>query len=140
LPARYRGRPQVHKEAPSELAAQCAAVCPQEAIDAERKLIDLGRFGINFVVSPRHADGIVVTGPVSRNMKTALLQTYEATPAPKVVIAVGSCALSGGSFRGSAEITEGLDRLLPVDLYIPGCPPHPLTNLHALLTYFKVES
>jgi Ni,Fe-hydrogenase III small subunit len=75
-------------------------------------------------------------------MKTALLQTYEATPAPKVVIAVGSCALSGGSFRGSAEteITEGLDRLLPVDLYIPGCPPHPLSNLHALLTYFKAES
>ena len=73
-------------------------------------------------------------------MKTALLQTYEATPAPKVAIAVGSCTLSGGSFRGSAEITEGLDRLLPVDLYIPGCPPHPLTNLHALLTCFKVES
>ena len=73
-------------------------------------------------------------------MKTALLQTYEATPAPRVVIAVESCTLSGGPFRGSAEITEGLDRLLPVDLYIPGCPPHPLTNLHALLTCFKVES
>ena len=98
---------------------------------------DLARFGINFVASPRHADGIVVTGPVSRNMKTALLQTYEATPTPKVVIAVGSCALSGGPFRGSPEITEDLDKLLPVDLYIPGCPPHPLTNLHALLTYFK---
>lgn len=98
---------------------------------------DLARFGINFVASPRHADGIVVTGPVSRNMKTALLQTYEAVPEPKVVIAVGSCTLTGGPFRGSAEITEGLDTLLPVDIFIPGCPPHPLTNLHALLTFFK---
>ena len=220
---RYRGRPQINKDAQSDLALACAAACPQDAIDAQNKLIDMGRcvfcgtcervskgkfvaftqdfeisvsekehlltdgslpdlaaharqhfkklfgrslqlrqvsaagcnaceadlnvlatpffdlarFGINFVASPRHADGIVVTGPVSRNMKTALLQTYEATPTPKVVIAVGSCALSGGPFRGSAEITEGLDQLLPVDLYIPGCPPHPLTNLHALLTYFK---
>ncbi|MCK5837920.1 MAG: NADH-quinone oxidoreductase subunit NuoB, partial [Desulfobacula sp.] len=98
---------------------------------------DLARFGINFVASPRHADGIVVTGPVSRNMKTALLKTYEAIPDPKVVIAVGSCALTGGPFRGSPEITEGLDTILPVDLFIPGCPPHPLTNLHGLLTFFK---
>jgi len=98
---------------------------------------DLARFGINFVASPRHSDGIVVTGPISRNMKTALLKTYEAVPDPKIVIAVGSCTLTGGPFRGSPEITEGLDSLLPVDLFIPGCPPHPLTNLHALLTYFK---
>jgi Ni,Fe-hydrogenase III small subunit/ferredoxin-like protein FixX len=98
---------------------------------------DLARFGINFVASPRHADGIVVTGPVTRNMKTALLQTYEATASPKVVIAVGSCAITGGPFRGSPEITEGLDKILPVDLFIPGCPPHPLTNLHAFLTFFK---
>jgi len=98
---------------------------------------DLARFGINFVASPRHADGIVVTGPVSRNMKQALLDTYEAVPAPKVVIAVGSCAISGGPFRGSNEITEGLDTLLPVDLFIPGCPPHPMTNLHAFLNFFK---
>ena len=98
---------------------------------------DLARFGINFVASPRHADGIVVTGPVSRNMKTALLKTYEAIPDPRVVIAVGSCTLTGGPFRGSPEITEGLDSILPVDLFIPGCPPHPLTNLHGLLTFFK---
>ncbi|CCK80114.1 HyfI: predicted hydrogenase 4, component I (small subunit of [NiFe] hydrogenase) [Desulfobacula toluolica Tol2] len=99
---------------------------------------DLARFGINFVASPRHADGVVVTGPVSKNMKTALLQTYEAIADPKVVIAVGSCAITGGPFRGSPEITEGgLDSILPVDLFIPGCPPHPLTNLHALLTFFK---
>ena len=117
-------------------AAGCNA-CEADLNVLATPFFDLARFGINFVASPRHADGIVVTGPVSRNMKTALLQTYEATPAPKVVIAVGSCTLSGGPFRGSAEITEGLDQLLPVDLYIPGCPPHPLTNLHALLTYFK---
>jgi len=98
---------------------------------------DLARFGINFVASPRHADGIVVTGPVSRNMKTALFSTYEAMAEPKVVIAVGSCTITGGPFRGSPEITEGLDTILPVDLFIPGCPPHPLTNLHGLLAFFK---
>ena len=98
---------------------------------------DLARFGINFVASPRHADGLVVTGPVSRNMRTALLQTYEAMPSPKVVIAVGSCAITGGPFRGSPEVSDGLDTIFPVDLYIPGCPPHPLTNLHGLLTFFK---
>lgn len=223
LPARYRGRPAVRGDVPAAVAERCAAACPQEAIDADRRRIDLGRcvfcgdcerlsegafvtftrdfeigtaqrshlitdgslpklaeqaaahfkkffgrslqlrqvsaggcnaceadlnvlatpffdlsrFGINFVASPRHADAIVVTGPVTRNMKTALLQTYEAVPAPKAVVAVGSCALSGGPFRGSAEVVEGLDRLLPVDLFIPGCPPHPLTNLHALLAYFR---
>ena len=98
---------------------------------------DLARFGINFVASPRHSDGIVVTGPVSKNMRTALLKTYEAIPEPKVVIAVGSCTLTGGPFVGSPEISQGLDTILPVDLFIPGCPPHPLTNLHALLTFFK---
>ncbi len=223
LPARYRGVPRINNEVSSELAVACADACPQSAIDAKAKRIDLGRcvfcgtcerlsegrfvsfsrdfelstaaredlltqgtlpaladhakkhfkklfgrslqlrqvsaagcnaceadlnvlatpffdlarFGINFVASPRHADGIVVTGPISRNMKTALLQTYEAVPAPKVVIAVGSCAISGGPFHGSPEITEGLDTLLPVDLFVPGCPPHPLTNLHALLSFFK---
>jgi len=223
LPVRYRGCPQIRQDAPQELADRCAAACPQDAIDATKRLLDLGRcvfcgtcdrlsegrfvsfgrnfelgvadrdqlltagnlpslaaharahikklfgrslqlrqvsaagcnaceadlnvlatpffdlarFGINFVASPRHADGIVVTGPVSRNMKTALLETYAAVPAPKVVVAVGSCALSGGPFRGSPEVTEGLHHLLPVDLFIPGCPPHPLTNLHALLAYFK---
>ena len=220
---RYRGLPQINKDASADLVEQCAQACPQDAIDVVNRLInmgrcifcgtceriskgefisftenfeisvsekkhlltdgtltsladhskqhfkklfgrslqlrqvsaagcnaceadlnvlatpffDLARFGINFVASPRHSDGIVVTGPISRNMKTALLQTYEAVPDPKIVIAVGSCTLTGGPFRGSPEITEGLDSLLPVDLYIPGCPPHPLTNLHALLTYFK---
>ena len=98
---------------------------------------DMARFGINFVASPRHADAIVVTGPISRNMKTALLQTYEAMPEPRAVIAVGSCAISGGPFHGSPEVARGLESFLPVDLFIPGCPPHPLTNLHALLGFFK---
>jgi Ni,Fe-hydrogenase III small subunit/ferredoxin len=98
---------------------------------------DLSRFGIQFVASPRHADGIMVTGPVSANMKSALLDTYAAVPDPKVVIASGSCALSGGPFHGSPEIVDWIDTLIPVDLFIPGCPPHPLTVLHALLSYFK---
>ncbi len=117
-------------------AAGCNA-CEADLNVLATPFFDLARFGINFVASPRHSDGIVVTGPVSRNMKTALLQTFEAVPEPKVVIAVGSCTITGGPFTGSPEITEGLDKILPVDLFIPGCPPHPLTNLHALLTFFK---
>ncbi len=117
-------------------AAGCNA-CEADLNVLATPFFDLARFGINFVASPRHADGIVVTGPISRNMTTALLQTFAATPAPRVVIAVGSCTISGGPFRGSSEITEGLDTLLPVDLFIPGCPPHPMTNLHALLNFFK---
>jgi Ni,Fe-hydrogenase III small subunit/ferredoxin-like protein FixX len=117
-------------------AAGCNA-CEADLNVLATPFFDLGRFGINFVASPRHSDAVVVTGPVSRNMKTALLQTYEAIPDPKVVIAVGSCTISGGPFTGSPEITQGLDTILPVDLFIPGCPPHPLTNLHALLTFFK---
>jgi Ni,Fe-hydrogenase III small subunit len=98
---------------------------------------DLSRFGIDFVASPRHADGIHVTGPITRNMKQALLDTYDAVPSPKVVIASGCCSISGGPFFGSEEIIGDLNSLIPVDLYIPGCPPHPLTTLHALLKYFK---
>ncbi|BHH82458.1 NADH-quinone oxidoreductase subunit B family protein [Desulforhopalus sp. 52FAK] len=98
---------------------------------------DLSRFGIDFVASPRHADGIHVTGPISNNMKQALLDTFDAVPSPKVVIASGCCSISGGPFYGSKEIVGDLNSLIPVDLYIPGCPPHPLTTLHALLNFFK---
>jgi Ni,Fe-hydrogenase III small subunit/ferredoxin len=94
---------------------------------------DLGRFGIQFVASPRHADGILVTGPVSRNMELALKKTWDAVPEPKIVIAVGACAIAGGPFVGSPEVRDGVSALLPVDLYIPGCPPHPITILDGLL-------
>ncbi len=222
LHSSYRGRPQIDRDCDPELAAHCAKACPQDAIDPEKRLIDIGRcvfcglcerlseghfvtfttnfelgvaeqshlsfdgdlpdlashsrqhfkklfgrslqlrevcaggcncceadtnvlntpffdlsrFGIDFVASPRHADGVFVTGPVTRNMKTALMDTYAAIPSPKVVIATGSCAISGGPFRDSNEIVP-LSDLLHIDLFIPGCPPHPMTILSSMLKYFK---
>ena len=116
----------------SVVAGSCAG-CEAELVALGNVVFDLSRFGIQFVASPRHADGIVVTGAVNANMRLALEKTYEALPAPKLVIAVGACAASGGPFRGSPEVADGLGDFLRVDLWVPGCPPHPLTMLDGFL-------
>jgi Ni,Fe-hydrogenase III small subunit/formate hydrogenlyase subunit 6/NADH:ubiquinone oxidoreductase subunit I len=110
--------------------------CEAELNAAGNIQFDLSRFGIQFVASPRHADGLVVTGPVTENMRAALIATWEATPAPKLLIAVGACALSGGVFEGSPVCHDGVESVIPgatVDLFVHGCPPHPVTFLDGLL-------
>lgn len=98
---------------------------------------DLERFGLRFVASPRHADVLLVTGPVTKNMSEALLRTYHAAPSPKWVVAAGVCALDGGLFAGSYACLGGVLTVVPVDLYIPGCPPTPLALLKGLIALMK---
>jgi Ni,Fe-hydrogenase III small subunit/NAD-dependent dihydropyrimidine dehydrogenase PreA subunit len=98
---------------------------------------DMGRFGIEFVASPRHADGIVISGTTTRAMAQALEATYEAVPCPKLLILFGACAISGGIFQGSGQVARAFIEKHSVDLYIPGCPPHPLTFIHGLLAYLR---
>jgi Ni,Fe-hydrogenase III small subunit len=94
---------------------------------------DCERFGIHFVASPRHADLLLVTGPVTRNMEVPLRKTYEATPEPKLVVAVGDCARTCGVFRGSYAIAGSVDRVVPVDVFVAGCPPEPVDILRGIL-------
>jgi Ni,Fe-hydrogenase III small subunit/Pyruvate/2-oxoacid:ferredoxin oxidoreductase delta subunit len=96
-------------------------------------VFDLSRFGIQFVASPRHADGLLVTGALTRNMQLALEKTYAAVPKPCFVIAVGACAISGGPYADHPQVLNGIEGRIPIDLYVPGCPPHPLTILDGLL-------
>lgn len=118
-----------------EVSAGGCNGCDLEAQALGNPIFDLQRFGIDFVASPRHADGLLVTGPVSKNMREALLKTYEAVAEPRIVIAIGACAASGGIFRESCAVENGVGEVVPVDLFIPGCPPHPLTLLHAILGF-----
>ena len=107
--------------------------CELEIIALNNPIYDIERFGIHFVASPRHADMLLVTGPVTRNMELALRKTYEATAEPRVVVAVGACGISGGIFGTNYATRGGVDQVIPVDVYIPGCPPRPEAILYGIL-------
>jgi Ni,Fe-hydrogenase III small subunit len=111
--------------------------CELEIHALNNAFYDLERFGLHFVASPRHADVLLVTGPVTRNMREALERTYNATPDPKWVVAVGDCAVDGGIFSGSYAVVGGVSAVVPVDLHIRGCPPHPTQLLKGLLTLLE---
>jgi Ni,Fe-hydrogenase III small subunit/formate hydrogenlyase subunit 6/NADH:ubiquinone oxidoreductase subunit I len=111
--------------------------CEIEVVGLNSPVYDLERFGIHFVASPRHADMLLVTGPVSRNMELALRKTYEATPEPRIVIAAGACACSGGIFGQNYASVGGVDKVVPVDVYVPGCPPNPHALLYGILMAIK---
>jgi Ni,Fe-hydrogenase III small subunit len=111
--------------------------CELEIHALNNAFYDLERFGLHFVASPRHADVLLVTGPVTKNMREALLRTYNATPDPKWVVAIGSCAVDGGIFAGSYAVEGGVKDVIPVDLHIRGCPPSPTELLKGLLALLE---
>ncbi|TMJ33190.1 MAG: NADH-quinone oxidoreductase subunit NuoB [Alphaproteobacteria bacterium] len=113
--------------------------CELEIHALSNAFYDLERFGLRFVASPRHADVLLVTGPVTKNMREALERTYRATPDPKWVVAVGACARDGGVFSGSYAVVGGVSEVVPVDLHIPGCPPSPNQLLAGLLALLEVS-
>src|SRR5947207_3792808 len=113
--------------------------CELEIHALQNAFYDLERFGLRFVASPRHADVLLVTGPVTKNMREALERTYRATPDPKWVVAVGACARDGGVFSGSYAVVGGVSEVVPVDLHIPGCPPSPNQLLAGLLALLEVS-
>ena len=111
--------------------------CELEIHALNNVFYDVERFGIRFVASPRHADVLLVTGPVTKNMRDALKRVYEAMPNPKWVVSVGDCALDGGCFAGSYAVEGGVASVVPVDLHIPGCPPRPIEILKRLLALLE---
>ncbi len=111
--------------------------CEMELNACSNCNFDMGRFGIDFVASPRHADGIVITGPITKNMAYALEDCYKSVPEPKIVILAGACAISGGVFQKSTELNREFLEKYPIDLYVPGCPVHPLTFINAVLNFIS---
>jgi Ni,Fe-hydrogenase III small subunit len=120
-----------------EVDTGSCSLCEAEISAANNPLYDISRFGVNFVASPRHADALLVTGPVSKNMFLALKKTYAAVPDQKFVISLGDCARGGGLFQDSYYIEGGVDAVLPVVLHIPGCPPTPLVIVSHLLAFLQ---
>ncbi len=123
-----------------EMDTGSCGACESEIIACSNPLYDIQRFGIDFVASPRHADALLITGPVSKNMELALKKTYEAMPEPKFVITLGDCAKDGGFFRDSYYTCGGVKDLLSVILHIPGCPPSPLEIIRTLLVFLGKNS
>ncbi|HEY3422445.1 MAG TPA: NADH-quinone oxidoreductase subunit B family protein [Methanocellaceae archaeon] len=107
--------------------------CEIEVNSLTNAIYDIERFGLHIVASPRHADMLLITGPVTRNMEHALRQTYDVTPEPRLIVAMGACAISGGIFRDSYAVLNGVDQVLPVDVYIPGCPPRPQAIIQGIM-------
>lgn len=122
-----------------EVSAGGCNGCEWELNACSNPNFDMGRYGIDFVASPRHADGIVITGPITKNMAYALEECYIATPNPKIVVLVGACAISGGVFQESEELNREFISKHKIDLYIPGCPTHPLTFVNAILNFIQYK-